>query len=106
MGLALFLSFIALAMRCAIKAVSIFRRRGERSMELMGRAIVVALAGILAADFFLSEQYSKQLWLLLAMGPALLSLARRGSAVGDDRRGGRDRRTRATAIRPGHLRPV
>jgi hypothetical protein len=32
---------------------------------------------MLAADFFASEQYSKQLWLLLAMGPALLALAQR-----------------------------
>ena len=29
--------------------------------------------GVLATDFFQSEQYSKQLWLLLALGPALLA---------------------------------
>jgi hypothetical protein len=31
--------------------------------------------GILAADFFASEQFSKQLWLLLGLGPALLAMA-------------------------------
>ena len=35
-------------------------------MEIVARAMVVALVGILAADFFVSEQYGKQLWLLLA----------------------------------------
>jgi hypothetical protein len=35
----------------------------------------LALAGMLAADFFVSEQYSKQLWLLLALGPSLLAIA-------------------------------
>jgi O-antigen ligase len=83
-GLALFLSVIALALGAAIRAVTIFRARGERSSEILGRALVVAMAGILTADFFISDQYSKQLWLLLAIGPALLALARRppaGSAV-------------------------
>jgi F0F1-type ATP synthase assembly protein I len=36
----------------------------------------VALIGILTADFFISEQFSKQLWLLLGLGPALLGVAR------------------------------
>jgi O-antigen ligase len=75
-GLALFLGVLGLAIRSATRAVEIFRRRGERSLEILGRALVVALAGILAADFFVSDQYSKQLWLLLALGPALLAIAR------------------------------
>ena len=41
-------------------------------MEIVARAMVVALVGILAADFFITEQYGKQLWLLLGLGPALL----------------------------------
>jgi uncharacterized membrane protein len=59
-----------------VRAVAIFRERGDHTLEMLGRALVVSLAAILAADFFVSEQYSKQLWLLLAMGPALLSMAR------------------------------
>jgi len=35
------------------------------------------LVGILAADFFISEQFGKQLWLLLGLGPALYGVARR-----------------------------
>jgi O-antigen ligase len=76
-GLALFLAVLALCISSAVRAVAIFHRRGERSLEMLGRALVVALAAILAADFFVSEQYNKQLWLLLAMGPALLAMARR-----------------------------
>jgi hypothetical protein len=33
------------------------------------------MVGHLAADFFFSAQYSKQLWLLLGLGPAMLTLA-------------------------------
>jgi O-antigen ligase len=76
-GLALFLSVIVLSVRAAVKAVTLFRASGEQSMEILGRVLVIALAGILAADFFAPDQYSKQLWLLLAVGPALLAIARR-----------------------------
>jgi hypothetical protein len=48
-------------------------------MELIGRGLFVATLAMLAADFFLSEQYSKQLWLLLALGPSLLAIAHRGA---------------------------
>jgi len=46
-------------------------------MELLSRAVVVALVALLAMDFFLSDQFSKQLWLLLALCPALLAIASR-----------------------------
>ena len=44
-------------------------------MDALARAILIASIAVLAADFFLSDQYSKQLWLLLALGPAMLGLA-------------------------------
>jgi O-antigen ligase len=77
-GLALFMAILLICLSSAARAVGMFRRRGERSLEVLARALVVALVGILVADFFVSEQYSKQLWLLLAMGPALLAIAREG----------------------------
>ncbi len=76
-GLALFLLILWLSIRSAVKAVGVFRDTGQRSLEILGRSLVVALAGILVADFFVSDQYSKQLWVLLALGPALLAIARR-----------------------------
>jgi O-antigen ligase len=76
-GLALFLSVLGFSISAAVRAVSLLHKRGDRALEVLGRALVVALVSMLAADFFASEQYSKQLWLLLAMGPALLALAQR-----------------------------
>ncbi|MEA2828301.1 MAG: hypothetical protein QOG43_2740 [Actinomycetota bacterium] len=74
-GLVLFLAIPAASLSCCVKAARRFQKRGDQVLELTARAVMVALVGILAADFFASEQYSKQLWLLLALGPALLALA-------------------------------
>ena len=76
-GLALFLWIIGFAIWCALRAARWFGRAGDNQMEIVARAMVVALVGILAADFFITEQYGKQLWLLLGLGPALLGVARR-----------------------------
>jgi hypothetical protein len=77
-GLTAFLLIIGFALRCALMAARAFQRRGDPAMDLLSRAVFVGLVGILAADFFASEQFSKQLWLLLGLGPALLAMARRG----------------------------
>jgi O-antigen ligase len=76
-GLAMFLSIIGFAIWCALRAARWFGRVGDTQMEIVARAMVVALVGILAADFFITEQYGKQLWILLGLGPALLGIARR-----------------------------
>jgi O-antigen ligase len=76
-GIALFLWIIGFAIWCALRAARWFGRVGDTEMEIVARAMVVALVGILAADFFITEQYGKQLWLLLGLGPALLGVARR-----------------------------
>ena len=69
-------------------------------MELLSRAVVVALVALLAMDFFLSDQFSKQLWLLLALCPALLAIAAEQAGTGRVRgapagRGARRRSRRA-----------
>jgi hypothetical protein len=33
------------------------------------------MIGVLAADFFISQEASKQLWLLLGLGPAFLGIS-------------------------------
>jgi hypothetical protein len=38
---------------------------------------VVALTALFAAYFFVSRDYGKQLWLLLALCPVMLEIARR-----------------------------
>jgi O-antigen ligase len=74
-GLALFIAVIVAALGAALRAAQRFRERGDPAMQLLAISTVVALLGMLAADFFLSGQYSKQLWLLLAFGPALLRIS-------------------------------
>ena len=76
-GLGLFLTIIGFSMRCALRAARWFGRHGDTQMELVARGMIVALVGILTADFFISEMYGKQLWLMMGLGPALYAVARR-----------------------------
>jgi O-antigen ligase len=76
-GLVPFLLILGFSLRCALRAARKFQRAKDAGMELMSRAVFVGLIGILTADFFASEQFSKQLWLLLGLGPALLEIATR-----------------------------
>ena len=75
-GAAMFLAINLFAMLCILRAARIFERLGDRDLELMARALFVAIAGVLAANFFISEMFGKQLWLLLGLGPALYGVAR------------------------------
>ena len=52
------------------------RRAGREADELLARGVVAAIVGVLAADFFISDMYGKQLWLMLALAVALLACAR------------------------------
>jgi O-antigen ligase len=76
-GLGLFLAIAAGSLRTAALAARRFARSGDRELELVTRAVIVAILALLAADFFISDQYAKHLWLLLALGPALLAVAGR-----------------------------
>lgn len=76
-GLALFSALVLASLRSATTAVRVFETNGNRGEAILARALVVALVAMLAADFFVSNLYSKQLFLLLALGPTMLSVARR-----------------------------
>lgn len=80
LGALAFLGLIAFAVASGLRAARAFGRRRDASMEMFSRAWLVALAGVLAADLFLSAEFSKQLWILLALGPCLLALARAGTS--------------------------
>jgi O-antigen ligase len=75
-GLALFLAVIAFSLWCAARALGVASQAGDRQLDVLARAMIVVLVGLLAADFFGSRQYSKQLWLLLSLCPALLAISR------------------------------
>jgi O-antigen ligase len=75
-GLLLFVCVAAFCLTATLKAASSFARQGDARMEVMARATFVALAGLLAADFFGSRLTNKEAWLLLGLAPALLAIAR------------------------------
>jgi O-antigen ligase len=79
-GLTFFLVILGASLRCCLKAARAFARQGDELLELTARALLIALVGLLVAGFFSSAVYSKQMWLLLALGPALLALANRRAA--------------------------
>ena len=77
-GLGLFLGILGYGVVTSLRAARAFREKGDERLELLSRSVAVALIALLAADFFGSFQFSKQLWLLLALGPVLLRLALKG----------------------------
>jgi O-antigen ligase len=74
-GLALFLALVALSVTCALAARRAFAERGDRSGVVMTEAVLLAVTGVMVTSFFLSAQLDKLLWLVLALGPALLRVA-------------------------------
>jgi O-antigen ligase len=81
-GLTLLVFLILLLLGCSIQAIRQFELNGDVRMEILARAHLVALLGLLTSLFFASDEYKKQLWLLLALCPTLLALARSGAKSG------------------------
>ena len=73
--MALFLAVILGLLSCSLKAIRAFERDGNLLMEILARAQLVGTIGLLSSLFFSSDEFNKQLWLLLAMGPAMLAMA-------------------------------
>jgi O-antigen ligase len=74
-GLALFLAILVFSIACMIRAVHRFERNRDGPMEVIARGLLIALAGILASAFFISAESNKVVWLMMAMGPAVLAIA-------------------------------
>jgi putative inorganic carbon (hco3(-)) transporter len=75
-GLMLFLAIIAAALAYTVRAAKTFEAAGDHELELLSRGLVIGLSAMLVAYFFATNQYEKQLWLLLGAGPAFLAVAR------------------------------
>jgi putative inorganic carbon (HCO3(-)) transporter len=75
LGLLLFLTVIVLTVRETLRAARRFYEERDTRMEALSRAVFAAQLGFLAAAFFASIEFNKQLWVLLALGPALSYLA-------------------------------
>ena len=76
-GLACFLSVIGCCLFFGGQAARMFERGGDWESEMLSRGVVIGSVALLTAYFFATNQYEKQLWLVLALGPALNSVARR-----------------------------
>jgi O-antigen ligase len=78
-GLSLLLLLIIAVLHTGVQAIREFEKRGDLRMEILARAQLIALIGLLASLFFSSDEYKKQLWLLFAMLPTMLAIARSGT---------------------------
>jgi O-antigen ligase len=76
-GLALLLAVIGACLAAAGRAARRFDARGDPALAALARASVVAMIGFLTASLFISNSTDKRLWIILALGPALLGVARR-----------------------------
>jgi O-antigen ligase len=74
-GLGLLLGFFATGLVVTGSAARRFRDLGDRPMEGLSAAVLVAQIGALSASVFLSNGYELPLWILLALGPLLTSVA-------------------------------
>jgi O-antigen ligase len=79
-GLAIFLFILGYCLRCALVGARLLQRAGDLAGEVIARGLLIALVGLLAADFFSSQLYSKQLWLLLAVTPVMLAFGERAES--------------------------
>jgi O-antigen ligase len=76
-GLALFLLLAVAVLRAGARAASSFDLTGDHATATLARVIVVALAGILSASFFLPNGGDKRIFALMGLAIASLALAER-----------------------------
>jgi O-antigen ligase len=70
----LFVAVLIFCVGCALLAVRRAREAGDERMEILLRGVVVGIGGYLVTLMFLSENYAKLLWIVLALGPVLLAV--------------------------------
>lgn len=75
-GFGLMATIILFSLRCMLRAARLFRRFGQRRMQAVALCVATALIGYVAALTFISDEYSKGLWVLLGLGPPILAMAR------------------------------
>jgi O-antigen ligase len=81
-GFLLFAAIIVCSLTACWRAARAFKDGIDRDFRLLAEATFVATVAVLVANFFAPGLYDKQMWLLLALGPALLSIARAQRALG------------------------
>jgi O-antigen ligase len=70
----LFVAILIFCVGCTFLAVKRAREAGDERMEILLRGLVVGIGGYLVTLMFISENYSKLFWVLLALGPVMLAV--------------------------------
>jgi len=76
-GLIAYLAVVWGCLRSTWQAIKRFEALGRPEYADLARAVLMGAIGMLSAVFFISDGDDLRLWVLLGMGPALLTLARR-----------------------------
>ncbi|HEX3511620.1 MAG TPA: O-antigen ligase family protein [Solirubrobacteraceae bacterium] len=74
-GGAMFLGLLAVSVGCTVMAMRRLQRDGDERLEILVRGLLVGIGGYLITIFFITETYSKLLWIVMALGPVLLAIA-------------------------------
>ncbi len=75
-GLLAFLTIVVASISAALRAARLYERAGDRDFGLLSRMVALAVIAQLTADVFITNEYEHLLWVLLALPPALLAVAR------------------------------
>jgi O-antigen ligase len=75
-GLGLFLAAVVGCIAAAWRAARLLDNAYDGELAGLARAVVMAQFALLAASFFISNETDLRLWVLLGLGPALLTMAR------------------------------
>jgi putative inorganic carbon (HCO3(-)) transporter len=101
-GLLAFLGVAGFSALAVAKAARRFEQQGDREMELVARCLLLSVVAFMSADFFLSGEFSKQLWLTFALCPAVLALSGAGRSAEAASAEAPPPRARDTAYQPQH----
>ncbi|MEO7197712.1 MAG: hypothetical protein ABIZ50_04490, partial [Solirubrobacterales bacterium] len=74
-GLVLLLGVLAAAVAATWRAAKRLQRLGQTELAVLARSILTAQVGALSAYVFIPNGYNKILWVLLALGPVLGTIA-------------------------------
>jgi putative inorganic carbon (hco3(-)) transporter len=75
-GLVALLIVVLISLRASWLAARRFDALGRGDYANLARAVLIGTIGILAADFFISNGNDFLLWILFALGPVMLTLAK------------------------------
>jgi O-antigen ligase len=84
-GIALLAAVLVAALRATWMAARAFERSGDFRFASLAWSVLIAQVAVLAASAFITSPDDKRTWILLALGPALLTVASRAGEDGQPR---------------------